>query len=75
MPQAKYRIPSEGDTVLLDADPRKVGLKDVAQYGDRLKVIRTTIDDGGFFVTVRPLGSETTYQLAADHVAPPGDSF
>lgn len=70
-----YNIPSAGDCVQLDVPPRVVGLHEVAQQGDRFEVVSASIDDGGLYLTVKPMNGGETYRLSADHVSPSDGMF
>jgi len=70
MPKTKS-IPTEGDHVRLDTDPRDVGLPvTMAREGGRLVVEGTAISDGGLIVAVRPIGEETIFRLRRGDVRP-----
>ena len=70
MPDTKT-IPTRGDHVRLDVDPREVGLPPATvQEGSRLVVEAARITERGYTLEVRPWGKGTTFQLTTAHVIP-----
>ncbi len=70
MPQTE-EIPSEGDHVRLDTDPRDVGVPvTMAREGSRLIVEGTAISDNGLIVAVRPIGEDTVFRLRRGDIRP-----
>lgn len=68
----RFRIPKEGETVILDAEPLAVGLHTIAEKGDVFRVTGREIGKGGMQLKVRREDADDgqTFRLGFQHVAP-----